>query len=160
LLPFCPLAQLRIGTASRFQADFVFDPATAAYDVINPDETYYFSNDNYAVPQPVWMFTTLNLPSGVVQSGNDSAQFSSLMPDKLPVSYRLLNFVTEAAVGVARTGRDTWSLTHLQQRLVKTGGRLVKHARYYWLMLADSHLGRRLFGAMLQRIWALPVPAA
>jgi Transposase DDE domain group 1 len=26
-----------------------------------------------------------------------------------------------------------WSLTSLQQRLVKTGGRLVKHARYYWL---------------------------
>ena len=54
---------------------------------------------------------------------------------------------------------DTWSLTSLQQRLVKTGGRLVKHARYYWLFLAESHLTRRLFGAMLQRIWALPVPA-
>ena len=25
-----------------------------------------------------------------------------------------------------------WSLTSLQQRLVKTGGRLIKHARYYW----------------------------
>ena len=24
---------------------------------------------------------------------------------------------------------------------------------------AESHLTRRLFGAMLQRIWALPVPA-
>ena len=53
---------------------------------------------------------------------------------------------------------DTWSLTSLQQRLVKTGGRLVKHARYYWLLLAESHLTRRLFGAMLRRIWALPVP--
>jgi len=29
-----------------------------------------------------------------------------------------------------------WSLTSLQQRLVKTGGRLIKHARYYWLLLA------------------------
>ena len=27
----------------------------------------------------------------------------------------------------------TWSLTRLQQRLVKTGGRLIQHARYYWL---------------------------
>jgi hypothetical protein len=26
---------------------------------------------------------------------------------------------------------DGWSLSSLQQRLVKTGGRLVKHARYY-----------------------------
>ena len=52
-----------------------------------------------------------------------------------------------------------WSLTSLQQRLVKTGGRLVKHARYYWLLLAEGHLTRRLFGDMLRRIWALPVPA-
>jgi Transposase DDE domain group 1 len=27
------------------------------------------------------------------------------------------------------------SLTSLQQRFVKTGGRLIKHARYYWLLL-------------------------
>jgi hypothetical protein len=37
---------------------------------------------------------------------------------------------------------ENWSLTSLQQRLVKTGGGLVKHARYFWLMLAESHLGR------------------
>src|SRR2546422_7031806 len=41
-----------------------------------------------------------------------------------------------------------WSLTSLQQRLVKTGGRLVRHARYYWLLLAEGHLSRRLFGSM------------
>src|SRR5665647_2706925 len=41
---------------------------------------------------------------------------------------------------------ENWSLTSLQQRLVKTGGRLVKHARYYWLLLAESHLTKRLFG--------------
>jgi len=54
---------------------------------------------------------------------------------------------------------ENWSLTSLQQRLVKTGGRLVKHARYYWLLLAESHLARRLFGGMVRRIDALPVPA-
>jgi Transposase DDE domain group 1 len=52
---------------------------------------------------------------------------------------------------------DNWLLTSLQQRLVKTGGRVVKHAGYYWLLLAESHLTRRLFGTMLRRIWALPV---
>ena len=52
-----------------------------------------------------------------------------------------------------------WSLTSLQQRLVKTGGRLVKHARYYWLLLAESYLTRRLFGALVRRIEALPWPA-
>jgi len=56
-------------------------------------------------------------------------------------------------------GIGTWSLTSLQQRLVKTGGRLLKHARYYWLLLAESHLTRRLFGAMLGKIVALPSPA-
>jgi hypothetical protein len=52
-----------------------------------------------------------------------------------------------------------WSLTSLQQRLGKTGGRLVKHARYYWLLLAEGYLTRRVFGAILRRIWALPLPA-
>jgi hypothetical protein len=52
---------------------------------------------------------------------------------------------------------ENWSLTSLQQRLVKTGGRLVKHARYYWLMLAESHLTRRLLGSMVRRIDALAV---
>ena len=54
---------------------------------------------------------------------------------------------------------DKWSLTSLQQRLVKTGGRLVKHARYYWLLLAESHLTRRLFASMVRRIELLPLPA-
>ena len=53
---------------------------------------------------------------------------------------------------------ENWSLTSLQQRLVKTGGRLVKHARYYWLLLAEGHLTRRRFGAMLGQIALLPVP--
>jgi len=34
-----------------------------------------------------------------------------------------------------------------------------KARRYYWLLLAEGHLTRRLFGDMLRRIWALPVPA-
>ena len=54
---------------------------------------------------------------------------------------------------------DNWSLTSLQQRLVKTGGRLIKHARYLWLLLAEGHLTRRLFGAMVRRMEALSAPA-
>ena len=56
----------------------------------------------------------------------------------------------------ARIGK--WSLTSLQQRLMKTGGQLIKHARYYWLLLAESHLTRRLFVGMPRRIAALPSP--
>ncbi len=40
---------------------------------------------------------------------------------------------------------ENWSLTSLQERLVKTGGRLIKHARFYWLLLAAGHLTRRVF---------------
>ena len=55
-------------------------------------------------------------------------------------------------------GIKSWSLTSLQQRLVKTGGRLIKHARYYWLLLAESHLTWHLFGSMLRRMEGLPLP--
>ena len=56
-------------------------------------------------------------------------------------------------------GISDWSLTSLQQRLVKTGGRLVKHARYFWLILAEGHLTRVRFSAMLRRIALLSLPA-
>jgi len=35
---------------------------------------------------------------------------------------------------------QSWSLTSLQQRLFKTGGRLIRHARYFTLQLAESYL--------------------
>jgi Transposase DDE domain group 1 len=57
----------------------------------------------------------------------------------------------------ARIGK--WSLTSLQERLVKTGGRLIQHARHYWLLLAESHLSRRLFADMPRKAAALPMPA-
>jgi hypothetical protein len=47
---------------------------------------------------------------------------------------------------------DAWSLTSLQQRLMRTGGRLVKRVRYYWLLLAEGRLTGRLFGAIVQRL--------
>ncbi len=72
------------------------------------------------------------------------------------IAYNLGNLWRRLALP-ARIGK--WSLTSLQQRLVKTGGRLIKHARYYWLLLAESHLTRRLFAGMLARIAVLPSPA-
>src|ERR1700687_1087110 len=47
-------------------------------------------------------------------------------------------------------------LTSAETRPLKTGSRPVRHA--IMLLLAASHLTRRLFRSMLQRIWALPVP--
>jgi hypothetical protein len=34
----------------------------------------------------------------------------------------------------------------------------MKHARYYWLLLAEGHLTRRLFGSMLRMMAGLPLP--
>jgi hypothetical protein len=43
--------------------------------------------------------------------------------------------------------------------VVRTGGRLVKYARYNWLFLAEGHLDRRRFGALLGLIAQLPAPS-
>ena len=53
----------------------------------------------------------------------------------------------------------SWSLTSLQHRLTKTGGRLIKNPRYYWLLLAEGYLNRRLFASMLGRIDGLALPS-
>src|SRR5580704_4185444 len=54
---------------------------------------------------------------------------------------------------------ENWSLTSVRQRLVKTGGRLVKHARYCWLLLAESHLTRHRFARSVRRAAVLSLPA-
>jgi hypothetical protein len=43
--------------------------------------------------------------------------------------------------------------------LVRTARPLIKQAKHYWLLLAEGHLHRRLFGQMLRRIWVLPMPS-
>ena len=53
----------------------------------------------------------------------------------------------------------SWPLTSWQHSLMKTGGRLVKHARYYGLLLAEGHFNRRLLSGMPHRIRALPLPS-
>jgi len=44
---------------------------------------------------------------------------------------------------------SSWSLTSLQQRLFKTGGHLIRHARYFILELAESPLTPTLFRQIL-----------
>ena len=65
------------------------------------------------------------------------------------IAYNLGNLLRRLVLPVAIRG---WSLTSLQQRLFKTGGRLIRHARYFILQLAESHLTQRLFGQILGRI--------
>ena len=46
----------------------------------------------------------------------------------------------------------SWSLTSLQQRLFKTGGCLIRHARYFTLQLVESYLTGGLFRQTLGRM--------
>jgi hypothetical protein len=45
-----------------------------------------------------------------------------------------------------------WTLTSLQTRLIKTGGRLVRHARRLVFQLAEVLLSREMLAGMLERI--------
>ena len=65
------------------------------------------------------------------------------------IAYNLGNLLRRLALPLAI---QSWSRTSLHQRVFKTGGRLIRHARYYILQLAESHLARRLFGQILGRI--------
>jgi hypothetical protein len=47
---------------------------------------------------------------------------------------------------------QSWSLTSLQQRLLKTGGRLIRHAGHFVLQLDESHLTGSLCRPIVQGI--------
>ena len=65
------------------------------------------------------------------------------------IAYNLGNMLRRLVLPLAIR---SWSLTSLQQRLFKTGGRLIRHARYFTLQLAESYLTGNLFRQILQRI--------
>ena len=65
------------------------------------------------------------------------------------IAYNLGNLLRRLVLPIAI---QSWSLTSLQQWLFKTGGRLIRHARYFILQLAESHLTSRLFRQILGRI--------
>jgi len=76
------------------------------------------------------------------------------------LAYNLANVLRTLATPEAI---ETWSLTSLRERLVKTGARLVRHARYAIFQLADAALPRAVFAGVLERINTLrgpPVGAA
>ena len=65
------------------------------------------------------------------------------------IAYNLGNLLRRLALPLAI---QSWSLTSLQPRLFKTGGRLIRHARYFVLQFAESHLTSTLFRQILGRI--------
>lgn len=65
------------------------------------------------------------------------------------LAYNLGNFLRRLALPKAI---QDWSLRSVQLKLIKTGGRLVRHARRLVFQLAEVAVPRDLFGAVLERI--------
>ena len=71
------------------------------------------------------------------------------------LAYNLANFLRRLAL----PGEvDHWSLTTLREKLVKTGAKVVRHAKYVTFQLAEVAVPRNLFAAILDRIARLAIP--
>ncbi len=68
------------------------------------------------------------------------------------LAYNLGNFFKRLALSEVI---ERWFLTSIQTRLIKTGGRLVRHARRLVFQLAEVMVSRDMFGEMLERIGRL-----
>jgi hypothetical protein len=73
------------------------------------------------------------------------------------LAYNLANFLRTLATP---EGIDTWSLTSLRDRLIRTGARLARHARYAVFQLAEAALPRAVFAGILNLINGLRAPPA
>jgi len=73
------------------------------------------------------------------------------------LAYNLANFLRTLATPKPL---ETWSLTSLRERLVKTGARLVRHARYAVFQFAEAALPREVFAGILGLINGLRGPPA
>jgi len=71
------------------------------------------------------------------------------------LAYNLGNFLRR--LGLPRAVKD-WSLRSLQLKLIKIGGRVVRHARRIIFQLAEVAMPRELFAAILGRLALLRAP--
>ncbi len=72
------------------------------------------------------------------------------------LAYNLGNFMRRLALPEAV---KHWSLTSLQTRLIKTGGRLVRHARRLVFQIAEGLVTREMLAGILERVSRLrPAP--
>ncbi|MFH1227336.1 MAG: transposase [Planctomycetota bacterium] len=65
------------------------------------------------------------------------------------MAYNLGNFLRTL---VLPEGIKHWSLRSIQLKLIKIGGRLIKHARYYCLLLAETMINHKIFSGLLNNI--------
>ena len=68
------------------------------------------------------------------------------------LAYNLANFMRRL---VLPRPVKHWSLTTLREKLIKTGARIVRHARYVTFQMAEVAVPRALFEQILRRILGL-----
>ena len=73
------------------------------------------------------------------------------------LAYNLGNFLRRLAL--PRSVKH-WSLTTLQEKLIKIGAKVVTHAGYVIFQMAEVAVPKRLFRAILERIRRLRQPQA
>jgi hypothetical protein len=72
------------------------------------------------------------------------------------LAYNLGNFLRTLALPEAV---EHWSLTSLRDKLIKIGGKIVRHGRYVTFQMAEVAVPRDLFADILRRIdWLRPKP--
>ena len=71
------------------------------------------------------------------------------------LAYNLANFLRTLATPEVI---ETWSLTSLPERLIKTGARLVRHGRYAIFQMAAAALPQKVFAGVLDLINGLRGP--
>ena len=71
------------------------------------------------------------------------------------LAYNLANFLRTLAMP---DDIETWSLTSLRERLIKTGTRLARHARYAIFQFAEAALPRQVFAGIVALINGLRDP--
>jgi hypothetical protein len=72
------------------------------------------------------------------------------------LAYNLGNFIRRLALPAPV---KRWSLTSVQTKLIKIGGRLVRHAKRLVFQLAEVMVTREMFDGMLERIGMIrPAP--
>jgi len=71
------------------------------------------------------------------------------------LAYNLANFLWRLAL----PGEiEHWSLTTVREKLIKTGAKVVRHAKYVTFQLTEVAVPGRLFAAILDRIARLAMP--
>ncbi len=71
------------------------------------------------------------------------------------LAHNLGNFLRRLAL---RRSAKHWSLTTLWEKLIKVGAKVVRHAKYVTLKLAEVAVPRELLAAILDRIQRFGVP--